>query len=134
MIDKLLEVVSFLPLMTVLFSFLSPYVAQAQSSWTATNTVPRPVAVSVLQKCSQDSVEVREATLSILRLVADMQNVNSNEMPVVKVPAYNYLRVLERLQRNDAHLLFPGESLPATARVTFQLETEQGSRQIVYFQ
>ncbi len=75
--------------------------------------------------------EIQEAASSILRMVSEISR--RGEIVVVKVPAYNFLGVLQEMQNRKARFLMPNSKIPAYARAVFRLESEQaGLSQLVY--
>lgn len=82
------------------------------------------------QVASATHPEIQEAASSILRMVSDIAR--RGEVVVVKVPAYNFLGILQELQNRKARFLMPDSKIPAYARA-FRLESEQaGLSQLVY--
>lgn len=77
--------------------------------------------------------EIRIIASSIISCMAENPRKLNAPVPTVKVPSKTYALVLQEMQNQHARFLLPGSPIPLNAGVVFQLESEDGLSQTVYF-
>lgn len=77
--------------------------------------------------------EIKIIASSIISCMSETPRKLNAPIPTVKVPSKSYAFVLQEMQNQRARFLLPGSPVPLNARVVFQLESEDGMSQTVYF-